>query len=959
MPSIVDDGAALVLDDFHLGDEVADIRQIVREIVARAPERLSIVFASRRPPAIPVAKLRSLGELAELGIADLRFSDTEMEQLFRETYGRPLEPDVLTELARRTEGWAASLTLIQAALRERSPAETRSFVRSLSGARDELHDYLAEEVVGDLPEVQQQFLMRTSILQRVTTELAQVASGFSAMEVQSMVAEAERLGLLGRRARRRSAEQRYHPLVREFLEDRLRREVGPDGVTALHVTVARWAEPTDWQTAAHHYASCYLWADLRRVIEANIATIVASGAFVTAADLVALVPGFPNTVSFEIVKTRVASLVGDLDIMLRHASRAVELEPASDIALSNLVHTMYLAGDGGATSELAGRLAATAKSGVLRELGAATQLTLAASMDGSLVELTNLLTALAERNRESGHHHYEGVSLLNASLALLARGDGDAALRVSSDAIDALTRSSSGSELVSANLAKARALAWQGQIDVARGVFEELGPNQRHAMRVELDFEIADMEVELGAEERASRAIRDLNSRPSLRAFAELVKIPAALLCLRERDYDAADRILAEAIEREPTLEPGRQSRFLAVRAYLATMTSEPMAPSLSRHAVTFADRQGADRHRQLAALALAACEDSLSLEISSMPTRLTPVLSVGAELIVDRLDGLSPDADSIVTREATLRPERWRQALRRILPSGLAHVSRLHAARLLDVIGDRSDIPVLRRIAREPRRAANDRTLGRGLARRLAPRIVVHDLGRVRIAIGEVELSGGTIRRKVLALLCFLLTRPQLAATREEVMEALWPDIDPTAASNSLNQTIYFLRRVFEAEYDEEHSPGYLRQESDLVFLDEELVQAASATCVSIVRRLDRQPSVEDVDELSQAYVGRFASDFAYEDWAVDFRDWLHVAYLQIMEREITAGIETGEFNRSVTLARRALSVDPRLDTLGLSLLKLLKGVGAHSAAAEQYEHYASLLRSEIGVDPPPFESI
>ena len=53
--------------------------------MARAPERLTIVFASRRPPSVAVAELRSLGELAELGIADLRFSDVEMEQLVRET----------------------------------------------------------------------------------------------------------------------------------------------------------------------------------------------------------------------------------------------------------------------------------------------------------------------------------------------------------------------------------------------------------------------------------------------------------------------------------------------------------------------------------------------------------------------------------------------------------------------------------------------------------------------------------------------------------------------------------------------------------------------------------------------------------------------------------------------------------------------------------------------------------
>ncbi|HET7703215.1 MAG TPA: hypothetical protein VFK35_07435, partial [Candidatus Limnocylindrales bacterium] len=226
LPALTRDGAALIFDDFHLADEVADIRQIAREIVTHGPERLSIVFASRRTPAVPVAKLRSLGELAELGIADLRFSDGEVEQLFRETYGRPLEPDVLAELTTRTEGWAASLTLVQAALRERSPAETRAFIRGLSGARDELHDYLAEEVVGDLSEMHQQFLMRTSILQRVTPELAQVATGMSAIEVQSMISEAERLGMLGRRANRRSSAQGYHPLVREFLEERLNAAVG-------------------------------------------------------------------------------------------------------------------------------------------------------------------------------------------------------------------------------------------------------------------------------------------------------------------------------------------------------------------------------------------------------------------------------------------------------------------------------------------------------------------------------------------------------------------------------------------------------------------------------------------------------------------------------------------------------------------------------------------------------------
>ena len=136
-----------------------------------------VVFASRRAPGIPLAKLRAVGEVAELETDALRFDIAETAQLFTETYGRRIDADVLEDLAARTEGWIASLQLVQAALRDRSPAEIRRFVRTLTGADHELYDYLAEEVVGDLEDDLQRFLMQTSILQVVTPELAEVASG--------------------------------------------------------------------------------------------------------------------------------------------------------------------------------------------------------------------------------------------------------------------------------------------------------------------------------------------------------------------------------------------------------------------------------------------------------------------------------------------------------------------------------------------------------------------------------------------------------------------------------------------------------------------------------------------------------------------------------------------------------------------------------------------------------------
>ena len=76
-------------------------------------------------------------------------------------------------------------------------------------------------------------------------------------------------------------------------------------------------------------------------------------------------------------------------------------------------------------------------------------------------------------------------------------------------------------------------------------------------------------------------------------------------------------------------------------------------------------------------------------------------------------------------------------------------------------------------------------------------------------IRVAERQIPGSAIRRKVLALLCFLLTKPDLASTRDQVLDALWPDLDPLDAVNSLNQTVYFLRRILEEDYVDDLSPG------------------------------------------------------------------------------------------------------------------------------------------------------
>ena len=956
LPTIATDGAALIFDDFHLADEVADVRLIAREIVARAPERLTVVFASRRAPSIPVAKLRTVGELAELGLTDLRFSEAEMEQLFRETYNRPLEPDVLADLAMRTEGWAASLTLVQAALRERGPAEVRAFVRGLSGARDELHDYLAEEVVGDLPLVQQQFLMRTSILQRVTPELAQVASGMTATEVQSLITDAERLGMLGRRASRRSTEQRYHPLVREFLEERLRRDVGPDGIDELHLAVARWAETTDWQTAAHHYAAARQWDALLRVLELHLETILGIGAFAAATAYVAAFPVLPESASVEVLLSRFASGEGDMVGATKHADRALALMPTDDQVIQNLMAIHQLEGDFESARELAIGLIETAKSELVREIAVATKLRLETAREGDIAAAADFIFNLAAKNRASGHLHFEGISLLNHAILLKARGDGAPMQASASGAVEALTSSSSGWELVSARLVKAWALAWNGDLVSAREDLRSLGDIVSGPARHEYLVEHAEVECTFGDRDAAQRLLAELPpGRPGGQVSEGAVLVEAEL-AIRLGNPERAREVLSTRAA--APIDPGHAARRMALSA-VATYLTEPRA-ALREAERTFrhADAQHAERFRQVASLILATIRGHLGGELLAMPERLLPTMAEATEVIVQGLDQLDSAAMAVVSASAATRPERWRPALRWAVAEP-THPSHLQAARLLDTMGERSDVESLRRVAREPRRSPADRLLGKNLAKRLAPRVHILDLGRVRVKVGDTEVAGGNLRRKVLALLCFLITRPRFTATREEVMDAMWPDIEPSAAVNSLNQSVYFLRRVFEHEYHEDTSAGYLHQDGDVIFLDAQLISAESAACAELISRYHAAADTGVVDALASRYVGRFAADFAYEDWASDYRESLHVGFLHAIEETVRADIAKGRHAHGVDLVRRALVLDPHHESLELSLLKLLKGSGAHSAAAEQYEHYASLLKNDIGIEAPPFDTL
>jgi LuxR family maltose regulon positive regulatory protein len=162
----------LALDDYHLITSGA-IHEAVTFLVDHVSENLCLVLATRADPPLPLARLRARGELTELRQSDLRFTTEEAAVFLNDLMGLGLSATDVAALEARTEGWIAGLQMAALSLQGHGagPTSRSEFVRAFTGSHRFVLDYLVEEVLEQQPPALQEFLLRTSILERLTGAL--------------------------------------------------------------------------------------------------------------------------------------------------------------------------------------------------------------------------------------------------------------------------------------------------------------------------------------------------------------------------------------------------------------------------------------------------------------------------------------------------------------------------------------------------------------------------------------------------------------------------------------------------------------------------------------------------------------------------------------------------------------------------------------------------------------------
>jgi LuxR family maltose regulon positive regulatory protein len=227
-------GMVLVLDDYHLIESDA-CHETAMRLIELAPATLQLAISSRTDPPLPVARLRATERLTELRGVDLQFTSDETATLVNTSLGLGLAPASVARLHERTDGWPAGLYL--AYLSMHGADDRDGFVATFGGSNRHVYDYLTEQVLNSLEDDTLQFMLTTSIVDRISGPLADALTE-QAGSAQRLI-ELERANVFIAPLDDRREFYRYHPLLADLLQGELARR-DPRRVLTLHWRAAAW-----------------------------------------------------------------------------------------------------------------------------------------------------------------------------------------------------------------------------------------------------------------------------------------------------------------------------------------------------------------------------------------------------------------------------------------------------------------------------------------------------------------------------------------------------------------------------------------------------------------------------------------------------------------------------------------------------------------------------------------------
>ncbi len=365
----------LILDDFQ-ELRAPGVSEQLDALLRHPPDNLRLAIVSRSDPRLSLRRLRLEGNLAELRASDLAFTFEEAAKLFELT-DIELTADQVRALHEQTEGWVAGLRL--AALSLQACDDADELIRTFAGDERTVADYLVEEVLQRQPEEVRDFMLRTSVVETISPDLADAltrrADGALILE------RLQRANAFVSCVDEQGPWYRYHGMFRELLASQLRHRM-PDALAVQHRYAARWYAKSGRNVqAARHALQAGDWELAATVLSGGWLQLLVRGEAAAVADLIETLPRRLVTREPELAIAAAGSLLdcGELEQGLEyleladHNASSVKPNRRADLILGRSVAQLYqgraagrfeavrgialklLAGHGSASLALSGR----------------------------------------------------------------------------------------------------------------------------------------------------------------------------------------------------------------------------------------------------------------------------------------------------------------------------------------------------------------------------------------------------------------------------------------------------------------------------------------------------------------------------------------------------------------------------------------------------------------------------
>jgi LuxR family maltose regulon positive regulatory protein len=912
---------AIILDDFHLVEQSQTVARFVTRFLEDAPENCCLIVAGRTVPGrLPIVALASKQQVAGLGSNDLRFTADEVETLIRQMYAVDLSPEDAQALAQDSEGWITGILLSTHSLWQ---GLLKGMIRA-KGAMT-VYDYLASEVFNQQDPQVQEFLLGTSILEDMSPELCDAVLGIDSSWTMLNLLEERNLFL--NRMGSEGQWYRYHRLFQGYLVSRMRRE-NPQRFAALHRRAAAyWEDKGDLTQAISHLLMAGEYDEAAARMVRIAAKLFISGQHML---LVQWHEALPESIaakhpSLLVVFAKTYAQQGQEDLALSLLDRAHELFQTSTDA-SGMAQT------------------AVQKATVFRIRGRYQEASDLCGQTALLIPRTEIPTA-------ADNHRCWGISLgQSGSLA---------------DAVGHLQEALAQYQSLGRDFSAAQVQIDLGAFLERMGRFEEALAHFEKAVevfrRVRNPSELANALNSVGviyyyrgehsrAHDTLLQALQAAQQAGSGRWTAYIL----AGLGDVERDLGHISEALDHYGKAISLLDENREG-FLSVyirasQAELYAAQGEPLlAHDLARQAMELASSHKSSYEEGLARIALGLA----SLE--SEPARAAQECEQAVEQL--KRNGAMRDMTRalFLLSAALYRIDSRDQALAR-LQETLALADKLGYRNALRPLGRWAE-PLLAEAAHSGLGIADliAQPAGDGTAvvpepPDTAPRhsIRLQALGASRIEMDGEALLGNWGKARELVFL--LATENQgRGMMRDEIYQALWPDVPSPKAYSNLHTLVYRVRRFL--------PPNGVQFEDNVYRLSP---RGGFAYDVAEFQRLAAEAQAADNEKEAitccqkaiALYQGDFLKDLLTE-WSFRLQRTLRDLFLVAISRVANYYWQSGKTEMVVALVRRWLDEEPSDEAAHRLLMRCFADQGNISAVRRQFRQCEEILARDLQVAP------